>query len=405
LPALKCSIMGKLSDRINHLSESQTLAMAKKCREMIARGIDVISLSIGEPDFDTPDFVKQAAKEAIDKNYTHYTPVPGFIELRRAIVEKLKRDNGLDYKPENIVVSTGAKQSIANAVLCLVNPGDEVIVPVPYWVSYREIIKMADGIPVYIPSTVESDFKLDPKDLEKAINSKTKLLIFSTPCNPTGTVYTKDELKRIADIIAKHPHVYVISDEIYEHINFIGGHESIAQFDFIRDRVVTVNGVSKGYAMTGWRIGYIAAEKEIADACEKMQGQFTSGTSSISQKAAEAAIAADPATIMPMKKAFEKRRDLLLELLREIPGMKINVPAGAFYVFPDISEFFGKTCGKYTIKNSEDLCMYLLNEAHVALVSGEAFGDDNCVRFSYATSEDILKEAVKRIKVALAELI
>lgn len=396
--------MSKLSDRINNLAESQTLAMAKKSRELQAQGKDIISLSIGEPDFNTPDFIKEAAKKAIDNNITRYTPVPGILEVRKAISEKFKRDNGLNYTPEQIVVSTGAKQSIANVILSMVNPGEEVIVPIPYWVSYIETIKLAEGIPVTIPTSVESNFKITPEQLKKAITPKTKMMVFSTPCNPSGSVYTKDELKALADIIIQYPDLYVISDEIYEYINFIGKHESLAQFDFIYDRVITVNGVSKGYAMTGWRIGYIGAPKWIADACEKMQGQFTSGTCSIAQMAAMEGIKADPSVTFEMRDAFKKRRDLLLGLLKEIPGMKTNVPDGAFYIFPDISYYFGKSFGNYKINNSNDLSMYLLEEGNVALVSGDAFGDNNCIRFSYATSEDKLIESVKRVKEALAKL-
>ncbi|MFL5763295.1 MAG: pyridoxal phosphate-dependent aminotransferase [Bacteroidia bacterium] len=396
--------MSKLSDRINNLAESQTLAMAKKSRELQAQGKDIISLSIGEPDFNTPDFIKDAAKKAIDDNITHYTPVPGILELRKAISEKFKRDNGLNYTFDQVVVSTGAKQSIANVILSMVNPGEEVIVPIPYWVSYIETIKLAEGIPVTIPTTIGSDFKITPDQLKKAITPKTKMIVFSTPCNPSGTVYSREELKALADVIAQHPDLYIISDEIYELINFSGKHESIAQFDFIYDRVITVNGVSKGFAMTGWRIGYIGAPKWIADACEKMQGQFTSAPTSISQMATLAAVKADPNVTFEMRDAFRKRRDLVLDMMKEIPGMKTNVPDGAFYIFPDISYYFGKSFGKYTIKNSSDLSLYLLEEGNVALVSGDAFGDDNCIRFSYATSEDKLIEAVKRIKTALAKL-
>ena len=396
--------MSKLSDRINNLAESQTLAMAKKSRELQALGKDIISLSIGEPDFDTPQFIKDAAKRAIDNNVTRYTPVAGIAELRKAISEKFKRDNNLNYTSEQIVVSTGAKQSLANIILCLVNPGEEVIVPIPYWVSYIETIKLAEGIPVTIPTTIESNFKITPEQLKKAITSKTKMIVFSTPCNPSGSVYTKEELKSLAEIIIQYPDLYVISDEIYEHINFIGKHESIAQFDFIYDRIITVNGVSKGFAMTGWRIGYIGAPLWISKACEKMQGQFTSGASSISQMAAMEAVKANPSVTYQMRDAFKKRRDLVLDLLKEIPGIKANIPGGAFYIFPDISYYFGKSYNNYQIKNSSDLSMYLLEEGNIALVSGDAFGDDNCIRFSYATSEDRLIESVKRVKEALAKL-
>ncbi len=396
--------MTKLSDRIINLAESQTLAMAKKSRELQAQGKDIISLSIGEPDFDTPQFIKDAAKRAIDNNVTRYTPVAGIQELRKAISEKFKRDNDLNYTAEQIVVSTGAKQSIANIILSLINPGEEVIVPIPYWVSYIETIKLAEGIPVTIPTNVESNFKITPEQLRKAITSKTKMIVFSTPCNPSGSVYNKEELKALAEIIVQYPDLYVISDEIYEHINFVGKHESIAQFDFIYDRVITVNGVSKGFAMTGWRIGYIGAPLWISQACEKMQGQFTSGAASISQMAALEAVKAEPSVTFYMRDAFKKRRDLVLGLLKEIPGIKTTVPDGAFYIFPDISYYFGKSYNNYHIKNSNDLSMFLLEEGNIALVSGDAFGDDNCMRFSYATSEERLIESVKRVKEALAKL-
>lgn len=396
--------MSKLSDRINNLAESQTLAMAKKSRELQAQGKNIISLSIGEPDFDTPQFIKDAAKRAIDNNITRYTPVAGIAELRKAISEKFKRDNNLNYTSEQIVVSTGAKQSLANVILSLVNPGEEVIVPIPYWVSYIETIKLAEGTPVLIPTSVESNFKITPEQLKKAITSKTKMIVFSTPCNPSGSVYSKEELKVLAEIIIQFPDLYVISDEIYEYINFIGKHESIAQFDFIYDRVITVNGVSKGFAMTGWRIGYIGAPLRISQACEKMQGQFTSGASSISQMAALEAVKANPSVTFQMRDAFKKRRDLVLGLLKEIPGVKTNIPDGAFYIFPDISFYFGKSYNNYHIKNSNDLSMFLLEEGNIALVSGDAFGDDNCIRFSYATSEERLIESVKRVKEALAKL-
>ncbi len=395
-----------LSNRINYLSESETLAMSRKSRELKALGHNVINLSLGEPDFNTPDYVKDAAKKAIDDNYSFYTPVAGYQDLREAICNKLMRDNGLQYKCEQIVVSTGAKQSIANVVLSLVNPGDEVIVPAPYWVSYKEIIKVAEGKAIFIPSSIETDFKVTPAQLEAAITPKTKLLIYSSPCNPTGSVYTRDELKAIAEVMAKHPSIYIIADEIYEHIIFAGKHESIAQFDFIKEQVIVVNGVSKGFAMTGWRIGYIAAPLVIAKACDKLQGQFTSGASSIAQRAALMAIQTDPDTpdLRMMQKAFRERRDLMFKLLSEIPGMKLNNPNGAFYFFPDISYYFGKTDGTNTISNSNDLCMYLLNKVFVALVPGDAFGNPQCIRFSYATSKENLTEAARRIKEALAEL-
>ena len=396
--------MSKLSDRINNLAESQTLAMAKKSRELQAQGKDIISLSIGEPDFDTPQLIKDAAKKAIDENFTRYTPVPGYLDLRKAISLKFKRDNNLNYNFDQIVVSTGAKQSIANVILSMINPEEEVIVPIPYWVSYIETIKLAEGIPVTIPTSIESNFKISPEQLKKAITPKTKMIVFSTPCNPSGSVYNKAELNALADVIVQYPDLYVISDEIYEYINFAGKHESIAQFDFIYDRVITVNGVSKGYAMTGWRIGYIGAPKWIADACEKMQGQFTSAPASISQMAAMEAVKAEPAVSFVMRDAFKKRRDLVLNLMKEIPGLKTNLPDGAFYIFPDISYYFGKSYNNYHIKNSNDLSLFILEEGNVALVSGDAFGDDNCIRFSYATAEDKLIEAVKRMKEVLAKL-
>lgn len=396
--------MIQVADRINNLSESQTLAMARRSRELQEAGIDIISLSLGEPDFNTPDFVKQAANQAIADNFSHYTPVNGFLDLREALSVKFKRDNQLSYSANEIVVSTGAKQSITNVMLSLVNPCDEVIVPAPYWVSYIEMIKMAEGIPVIIQSGIENDFKVTADQIEAAITDKTKLMIFSTPCNPTGSVYSKSELESIAKMMEKHPNFYVICDEIYEHINFVGNHESLAQFDKIKDQVITVNGVSKGFAMTGWRIGYIGAPKWIADACTKIQGQVTSGTCSIAQKAAKAAVSASPEVLKDMITAFKNRRDLVLGLLNEIPGMKTNIPEGAFYVFPDISNFFGKSFNGKTINNASDLSLFLLDEAKVALVTGEAFGNPDCIRISYATSEKILTEAVKRIKEALSKL-
>ena len=398
--------MTTLANRITTLAESETLAMSRKSRELRAEGHDVINLSLGEPDFNTPDYIKNAAKEAIDNNFTFYPPVPGYEDLRKAIATKLLRDNGLIYEPAQIVVSTGAKQSIANVVLSLVNPGDEVLVPSPYWVSYKEIIKVAEGKAVFIPANIENDFKVKPEQIEAAISPKTKLMMFSSPCNPTGSVYSRDELEGIARILGKHPGIFIIADEIYEHINFVGKHESIAQFDFIRNQVIIVNGVSKAFAMTGWRIGYIAAPLEIAKACDKLQGQFTSGACSIAQKAAVMAEITPPDTaeIRLMQKAFRERRDLMLKMLAEIPGIKLNHPDGAFYIFPDISCYFGKSDGTINVNNSNDLCMYLLNKVFVALVPGDAFGDPNCIRFSYATSVDKLTEAVRRIKEALGQL-
>ncbi len=397
--------MGKLSNRVNQISESQTIAMARKSRELKAKGIDIISLSLGEPDFATPQIIKDAAKKAIDDNFSYYTHVSGYVELREAICKKFKRDNGLDYTADEIVVSTGAKQSIANAVLCLVNPGDEVIIPAPFWVSYLEILKLAEGTPVFIDTTIESDFKMSAAQLEKAITPKTRLIMLSTPCNPTGSVYTKEELKALADVIIKYPELYVISDEIYEHINFIGGHQSFAQFDFIKDRIITINGISKGFAMTGWRGGIMAAPKWIAQACDKMQGQFTSATSSITQKAMHKAMELDYETyIKPMRDAFLKRRDLVLGLMKEIPGLKTNTPQGAFYVYPEVSYYFGKKYKDHVINNATDLSMFLLDVGYLALVPGAAFGEDRYIRFSYATSEENLIEALKRMKEALAKL-
>jgi aspartate aminotransferase len=396
--------MAHLSDRIQLLSESQTIAMARKSRELQAQGIDIISLSLGEPDFTTPESIKQAAKKAIDDNYTYYTHVSGYVELRQAICNKFKRDNGLTYTPDEIVVSTGAKQSIANAVLCLVNPGDEVIVPSPFWVSYLELLKLAEAKAVVIPTTIESDFKITPQQLEASITTKTRMIMFSTPCNPTGSVYSKTELEALARVVAKYDELYILCDEIYEHINFVGGHESMAQFDFIKDRVITINGVSKGFAMTGWRGGILAAPKWIAQACDKMQGQFTSATSSITQKAMHAAMELPKESTYEMRDAFLRRRDLVLSLCKDIKGLKTNLPEGAFYVFPEVSYFFGKSFNNKTINNGTDLCMYLLEEANVSMVPGAAFGDDNYIRFSYATSDDKLVEAMRRVKIALDKL-
>jgi aspartate aminotransferase len=399
------AVSNVLSDRIVSLSESQTIAMAKKARELVAKGIDVINLSFGEPDFQTPQYIKDAAKKAIDDGFTFYTPVAGYPELRQAIADKLKRDNNLDYKPENIVVSTGAKQAIANAVMSLVNPGDEVIIFSPYWVSYEEIVKLAEGIPVQVVGKLENNYKVLPQQLEDAITSSTKLVMYSSPCNPTGSVFTKEELEAFARILEKHPQVHVIADEIYEYINFSGEHYSMARFDSIKDRVVTVNGFSKGYAMTGWRVGYLAASKEIADACDKMQSQITSGTCSIAQKAAVGALNGGRESAEEMTKAYLRRRDLVLNLMQQIPGIKTYVPSGAFYIFPDMSALFGKSSGNYQINNSQDLSLYLLNEAHVALVSGDAFGAPQCIRFSFAASDEKLIEALDRIKASLAKLV
>jgi aspartate aminotransferase len=396
--------MAHLSDRINLISESQTIAMARKSRELKAQGIDIISLSLGEPDFATPEVIKQAAIKAINDNFSYYTHVSGYVELREAIARKFKRDNNLDYTADEIVVSTGAKQSIANAVLCLINPGDEVLIPTPFWVSYLEILKLADGVPIMIDTEIENDFKVTAAQIEKHITPKTRMLIFSTPCNPTGSVYNKQELREIADVIKKYDELYIISDEIYEHINFVGGHESMAQFDDIKDRVITINGVSKGFAMTGWRGGIMAAPKWIAQACDKMQGQFTSATCSITQKAMHAAMDLPAESTHYMRDAFLKRRDLVLSLMKDIPGFKTNIPQGAFYVYPEVSALFGKSYNGFVINNATDLSMFLLDVAFVALVPGAAFGDDKYIRFSYATSEDKLIEALKRMKEAIEKL-
>lgn len=396
--------MSKVSDRLNRLSESATLAMARKTRELKAEGKNIIGLSLGEPDFNTPDFIKDAAKEGIDQNYTSYTPVEGYADLKEAIINKFKRDNGLVYGMDQVVASTGAKQSIANVMLSLVNPGDEVIVPAPYWVTYEEIVKLAEGTPVVIQTSIDNDFKITAAELENAITPKTKLMIFSSPCNPTGSLYSKEELRSLADVIVKHPDLIVISDEIYEHINFVGKHQSLAQFDDVYNQVVTVNGVSKAFAMTGWRLGYIGAPAWIAKACIKMQGQVTSGTCSIAQRAAIAALNADPSVTYGMRDAFKRRRDFVLDELNKMEGVNINVPEGAFYVFPDISSFFGKSFGEFNINNADDLAMYLLMEAEVATVTGNAFGNKNCIRISYAASDEELKEAMKRIGEALNKL-
>ncbi|WP_266204418.1 pyridoxal phosphate-dependent aminotransferase [Pontibacter kalidii] len=393
-----------LSDRILSLAESQTIAMAKKARELAAKGYDVINLSFGEPDFQTPQYIKDAAKQAIDEGFTFYTPVPGYLELREEISKKFKRDNNLDYAPDQIVVSTGAKQSIANAVMCLVNPGDEVVIFSPYWVSYEEIVKLAEGVPVPVMGRLENDYKVTAEQLEKAITSNTKLVMYSSPCNPTGAVFEEEELRAIARVLEKHPQVHVIADEIYEYINFGGKHFSMASIDSIRDRVITVNGFSKGYAMTGWRVGYLAATREIASACDKMQSQITSGTCSIAQKAAAAALKGGNASALEMAEAYRRRRDLVLDLMSGIPGFKTYLPTGAFYIFPDISAYFGKQYEGKTIENALDLSMFILSDAHVAVVSGEAFGAPQCVRFSFAASDEQLTEAMRRIKDSLAKL-
>lgn len=394
----------ELSSLLQRFSEPETLKMAKLGRELRAKGIDVIDLSLGEPDFDTPQHIKEAAIKAIHDNFSHYTPVPGYADLREAVCTKFKRDNNLEYKPENIITSTGAKQSLANTILALVDEGQEVIIPTPYWVTYSELVKIARGKVVEIHTTPESGFKITAAQLEAAITPQTKVFLFSSPCNPSGAVYSKEELAALAAVFAKHPQVYIISDEIYEYINFVGKHESIAQFNDIKDRVIIVNGLSKGFAMTGWRLGYIAAHVDIAKACEKLQGQFTSGTSSITQKAAVVALTTDLRPSMEMVEEFTRRRKRVMELVRDIPGIKCGEPEGAFYIFPDVSAYYGKSDGTNTITNSGDFCMYLLNTAHVSSVMGEAFGEPACVRFSFANSMEKIEEGWKRIKAALANL-
>ena len=393
-----------LSNRVNHLAESQTIAMARKSRDLAAQGINIISLTLGEPDFNTPDVIKQAAKKAIDDNFSFYTHVSGYLELRQAICGKFLRDNNLEFTPDEIVVSTGAKQSIANVVLCMLNPGDEVIVPAPYWVTYTEILKLAEAKPVIVNTSIENEFKITPEQLKKAITPKTRMMIFSSPCNPTGSVYSEKELAALADVIKQHKDLYVVSDEIYEHINFVGKHASIAHVEGMKDRTVIINGVSKGFAMTGWRGGILAAPKWIAQACDKMQGQFTSATCSITQKAMHAAMLLSSETTYPMRDAFKRRRDLVVKQLGAIKGFKCNNPDGAFYVFPEVSYFFGKKHNDKVINNATDFCMYLLEEAAVSMVPGAAFGDDNYLRISYATSEEKLTEAINRIKQAVEKL-
>lgn len=396
--------MNQLSDRLNRLSPSATLAMSQKSNELKAQGVDVINLSVGEPDFNTPDHIKEAAKQAIDDNFSRYSPVPGYPALRNAIVSKLKSENNLDYTPAQISCANGAKQSVCNAIMVLVNEGDEVIVPAPFWVSYPEMVKMADGTPVIIPAGIEQDFKITPAQLEAAITPKTKALILCSPSNPTGSVYSKDELAGLAEVLVKHPQVFVIADEIYEHINYIGKHESIAQFPAIHDRVIIVNGVSKAYAMTGWRIGFVAGPEWIVKAINKLQGQYTSGPCSVSQKAAEAAYTGSQEPVEEMRKAFERRRNLIVSLAKEIPGFEVNTPQGAFYLFPKCDSFYGKSIGERTINNAEDLAMYLLEVGHVACVGGTSFGAPECIRMSYATSDENIIEAMARIKNALAQL-
>ena len=396
--------MAQLSDRLNRLAPSATLAMSQKSSEMKAQGIDVINMSVGEPDFNTPEHIKDAAKKAIDENFSRYSPVPGYMDLREAISAKLKRENGLDYGVNEILVSNGAKQSVCNTIMALVNDGDEVIIPAPYWVSYPQMAKLAGGEPVIVEAGFEQDFKMTPEQLEAAITPKTKLLILCSPSNPTGSVYNEEELRGLADVIKRHEDLYVLADEIYEHINYIGKHHSIAQIEGMKDRTIVVNGVSKAYAMTGWRIGYIAAPEWIVKGCNKLQGQYTSGPCSVSQKAAVEAYMASQDCVEEMRKAFERRRDLIVSFAKDIPGLELNVPQGAFYLFPKCSSFFGKTDGTHVINNSTDFALYLLEVGHVATVAGDAFGDPECFRMSYATSDDNIREAMSRIKSAVARL-
>ena len=396
--------MAQLSDRLNRLAPSATLAMSQKSSEMKAQGIDVINMSVGEPDFNTPDNIKEAAKKAIDENFSRYSPVPGYPDLRKAIVAKLKKENGLDYTMNEVIVGTGGKQCVCNAVLALVNPGDEVIIPAPYWVSYPQMVKLAGGITVIVNAGFDQDFKMTAEQLENAITEKTKMLILCSPSNPTGSVYSKEELAALAAVLKKHPEVFVLADEIYEHINYIGKHHSIAQEPGMKEQVIIANGVSKAYAMTGWRIGFLAGPEWIIKGCNKLQGQYTSGTCSVSQKAAEAAYTLDQGAVEEMRVAFERRRNLIVKLAKEVPGLEVNMPQGAFYLFPKCNSYFGKSNGEKTINNSTDFAMYLLEEAHVATVGGDAFGDPDCFRMSYATSDENIVEAIRRIKEALSKL-
>ncbi|WP_430815585.1 pyridoxal phosphate-dependent aminotransferase [Carboxylicivirga sp. RSCT41] len=393
-----------ISNRIKALSESQTIQMNQKSRELQESGVDVINLTLGEPDFNTPEHIKDAAIKAVNDNLSHYPPVAGFPALKKAIADKLEKDNGLSYSPNQIVVSGGAKHSLANVLQCIVNAGEEVIIPAPYWVSYIELVKLAEGTPVIVEAGVDTKFKITPEQLEESITPKTKAILFNSPSNPTGSVYSQEELKALAEVLEKHPHVYIISDEIYEKINFVGKHMGLAEFDSLKDRTIVINGVSKGYAMTGWRIGYIAAPADIVKAVTKLQGQFTSGVCAIAQAASIQAFEGDQQCVEEMRVAFNKRRDLVLDIVKDIPGFRVAVPDGAFYIFPDVSHYFGKKNGKYTIDSSMDLCMYLLEDAHVASVPGSAFGSSDCVRFSYAASDDKLVEAFNRVKDALAQL-
>ena len=396
--------MAELSNRLNRLAPSATLAMSQKSSEMKAQGVDVINLSVGEPDFNTPDHIKEAAKKAIEDNFSRYSPVPGYPELRKAIVAKLKNENGLDYSMSEILVSNGAKQSVCNTVMALVNDGEEVIIPAPYWVSYPQMVKLAGGTPVIVNAGFDQDFKMTPEQLEAAITPKTRMLILCSPSNPTGSVYSKEELEALAEVIKRHEGLYVLADEIYEHINYVGHHESIAQFPGMKERSIIVNGVSKAYAMTGWRIGFIAAPEWIVKGCNKLQGQYTSGPCSVSQKAAEAAYTTSQECVETMRKAFERRRDLIVSLAKEIPGLEVNCPQGAFYLFPKCSSFYGKSYEGRKIETSTDLAMFLLEEGHIATVGGDAFGDPECFRMSYATSDDNIRKAMRRIKETLAKL-
>ncbi len=395
----------QLSSLLERFNEPETLKMAKLGRELRAKGFDITDLSLGEPDFDTPDHIKQAAKKAIDDNYSHYTPVAGYLDLREAICAKLKRDNGLHYTPDQVIVSTGAKQSIFNTVFSIVDSGDEVIIPTPYWVTYSEIVKMAGGVVKFVNTSLANGYKITPAELEAAVTDKTKLFMFSSPCNPTGAVYSKAELTALAEVFKKYPGIFIMSDEIYEFINYVGKHESIAQFDFLKDRVILINGLSKGYAMTGWRLGYIAAHSAVAKACEKVQGQTTSGTNAITQRAAIAALTGDMKPSASMVEEFVKRRKRVMELLKEIPGMACSEPQGAFYVFPGISNYFGKSDGEDKIETADDLCMYLLNKAHVSTVTGKAFGEPNCIRISFANSMENIEKGFAKVKEALAKLV
>ncbi len=395
----------KLSSRLDLFAEPETLKMAKLGRELRAKGIDVIDLSLGEPDFDTPEHIKEALKKAVDDNYSHYTPVAGYPDLREAVCTKLKRDNNLDYKPENILVSTGAKQSLANVVMAVVSKGDDVVIPTPYWVTYSEIVKLAEGKVTLVRTSIENKYKLTAAELEAALKPETRLFIFSSPCNPSGSVYTKEELAALAEVFKKHPDVFIISDEIYEYINFVGKHESIAQFEELKDRIIIINGLSKGYAMTGYRLGYIAAHPDVIKACEKLQGQYTSGANAVTQRGAIEALTGDLRPSVEMNKEFGRRRERMLELLKAIPGIQIAEPDGAFYVFPVVTAYFGKKNGEEVLKDADDLCMYLLNTAHVSTVTGRAFGEPTCIRISFANSMEKIEAAMQRISDALAKLV